>query len=344
MHKKAHKVKRLFSIFVSLLVWNMASSQTQTVGSDVQVYGNPVVDFSMPDPTVIRGDDGSYYVYATEDIRNVPIMKSENLTDWTFCGTAFTDKTRPSFEPRGGIWAPDINYINGKYVLYYAKSVWGGEKTCGIGVAVADKPEGPFTDCGPLFRSNEIGVQNSIDPSLLKYKGRNYLVWGSFRGIYAIQLSADGLSVMPKAKKRRIAGTAFEAAYIHRHDGFYYLFASVGTCCQGLRSSYRVVVGRSKSVWGPYKDKDGRKMLDNGYSLVIGKNRHFVGNGHGSQIIRDDAGQDWLLYHGVSTAQPDNGRVLLLDQVKWDEQGWPYVEGGSPSFGKRAAPVLDKRE
>ena len=78
------------------------------------------------------------------------------------------------------------------------------------------------------------------------------------------------------------------------------MFASIGSCCQGVKSTYKVVVGRSKKVWGPYKDKTGKPMLKNGYSLVIGANDHFVGNGHGSQIIQDDAGQDWLLYHGFS--------------------------------------------
>ncbi len=53
-------------------------------------------------------------------------------------------------------------------MLYYSMSVWGGELTCGIGCATADKPEGPFTDHGKMFRSNEINVQNSIDPLLLR--------------------------------------------------------------------------------------------------------------------------------------------------------------------------------
>ena len=77
------------------------------------------------------------------------------------------------------------------------------------------------------------------------------------------------------------------------------------------------------------------------FSLVIGANDHFVGNGHGSQIIQDDAGQDWLLYHGFSRSTPENGRILLLDQIKWDQEGWPYVEGGSPSYETQKAPVFN---
>lgn len=134
----------------------------------------------------------------------MPIYKSKNLIDWVNVGTAFTESTRPTFEPKGGIWAPDINQINGRYVLYYSMSVWGGEWTCGIGAAVADKPEGPFTDQGMLFRSNGIGVQNSIDPFYIEDAGKKYLFWGSFRGIYAIELSDDGLSVKQDAEKQKL--------------------------------------------------------------------------------------------------------------------------------------------
>ena len=333
-------MKKILVLYVCMV--SACLLQVKAQNKSVTTYTNPVVNMAMPDPTVIKASDGYYYVYATESTRNVPIMKSKNLVEWVYCNTAFTNKTRPKFEPKAGIWAPDINYINGKYVLYYAMSVWGGEHTCGIGVATADAPQGPFYDHGKMFRSNEIGVQNSIDPSFLQYEGKNYLVWGSFRGIYCIELTSNGLSLMPGAKKRRIAGTAFEAAYIHKHDNYYYMFASVGTCCEGARSTYKVVVGRSKKIWGPYKDKTGKTMLENGYSLVIGPNNHFVGNGHGSQIIRDDAGQDWLLYHGFSKEAPENGRILLLDQIKWDEKGWPYVEGYSPSCSALEAPVLLK--
>lgn len=333
-------MRKFVILLVFLLVISDCFAREKKQKEYVKNYKNPVVETSMPDPTVIRGKDGYFYVYATEDIKNVPIMKSKNLVEWAFCNTAFTKDTRPTFEPKGGVWAPDINYINGKYVLYYAMSVWGGEQTCGIGVATSDYPEGPFADHGPLFRSNEIGVQNSIDPSFLEYEGRKYMIWGSFRGIYAVELAADGLSLKVGAEKKQIAGTAFEAAYIYRHGDYYYMFASIGSCCQGRKSTYRVVVGRSKDVWGPYVDKDGKKMLDNGYSLVIGRNKHFVGNGHGSQIIRDDAGQDWLLYHGIAMSASAGGRLLLLDQIKWDKEEWPYVDGGSPSYKKQKAPIF----
>lgn len=324
----------MLTFILSILVLNSCNHSTKAGnnnGSEDKKYNNPVVNTSLPDPTIIRVADGSFYLYATEDTRNTPIMKSGNLVDWNFVGTAFTNETRPTFEPKGGLWAPDINYINGQYVLYYSMSVWGGEWTCGIGVAVADIPEGPFTDKGKLFRSNEIDVQNSIDQFYIEEDGKKYLFWGSFRGLYAIELSDDGLSLQPGAEKIKVAGTAFEGTYVYKRDGYYYLFASIGSCCEGVNSTYQLVVGRSESLFGPYLDKEGKDMMDNGYAVVIGSNSRFVGNGHCSEIVQDDAGNDWILYHGVDTENP-HGRVLLLDQIRWDAQGWPYVEGGSPSL------------
>ncbi|MDN0052972.1 family 43 glycosylhydrolase [Bacteroides caecigallinarum] len=292
-------------------------------------YKNPVVDYSLPDPTVIKGDDGYFYLYATEDIRNLPIHRSKDLVNWEFLGTAFTDESRPDFEPNGGIWAPDINKIGDKYVLYYSMSVWGGEWTCGIGCAVSDRPEGPFKDCGMMFRSNGIKVQNSIDPFYIEDNGHKYLFWGSFRGIYAIELSEDGLSLKSGSSPVQIAGTAYEGTYIHKRGGYYYMFASIGSCCEGLKSTYTTVVGRSTSLFGPYLDKKGQSMMDNHHEILIHKNDSFVGTGHNSEIVSDNAGTDWLFYHAVSVANPD-GRVLMLDKIDWID-GWPSVEGCSPS-------------
>jgi arabinan endo-1,5-alpha-L-arabinosidase len=300
-----------------------------TVSND---YQNPVTTQSLPDPTVIRAGDGWFYLYATEDTRNVPILRSRNLMIWEQVGTCFDDDGRPAWGDGGaGIWAPDINYINGQYVLFYSLSVWGGETTCGIGVATADSPAGPFTDQGKLFISSEIGVDNSIDPFYIEDEGKKYLIWGSFRGIYAIELQEDGLAVKQDAVKEQIAGTAFEAAYVHRRGNYYYLFASWGSCCDGASSTYKVVVGRSSSLLGPYVSKDGNRMLeDNAYENVIQGNDLFAGPGHNAEIVTDATGNDWLLYHAYVKATP-TGRQLMLDKINWSDDGWPSISDNAPS-------------
>ncbi|GBU06961.1 arabinan endo-1,5-alpha-L-arabinosidase [Bacteroidales bacterium] len=332
-HKfNCHKVRRLACIllFVPLLFFILSSFKKGTPQKEEQrLYTNPVVDVSLPDPSIIRDADGTFYLYATENTRNVPIYKSSNLVDWSFVGTAFNDQSRPTFEEKGAIWAPDINFIDGQYVLYYSMSVWGGEWTCGIGLATAKEPQGPFVDHGKLFRSNEIAVQNSIDPFYIEQDDKKFLFWGSFSGIYAIQLSQNGLLLMSEAQKQQVAGSAYEGVYIHKKDDYYYLFASIGSCCEGVKSTYTTVVGRSKQVLGPYLNKQGASMMDNQHEVILSKNAHFVGAGHNSEIVQDEDGKDWFLYHAVDLKNP-SGRVLMLDEIKWVE-GWPSINDGSPS-------------
>jgi len=328
------------SLFLIGFLFSCESSHATENRSTIKIeetqttYKNPVIPYSLPDPTIIKANDGYFYLYATEDIRNTPIHRSRNLIDWEEIGTAFTSDTRPSFEPKGGLWAPDINYINGQYVLYYSMSVWGGEWTCGIGVAIADKPEGPFEDQGKLFRSNEINVQNSIDPFYIEEDGKKYLFWGSFRGLYVIELTDDGLSLKEGAEKSQVAGTAYEGVYIHKHDGYYYMFASIGSCCEGIKSTYTTVVGRSDTLFGPYLNKKGESMMNNHHEVLIKGDNRFVGTGHNSEIVSDDEGTDWIFYHAVDVLNP-TGRILMMDRVRW-ENGWPVVDGFVPSHTAKA--------
>lgn len=273
--------------------------------------GKPLIDKivngAQPiDQFVFKDDDGQYYMY---------------YGGWGHCNMVKM--------------APDINKIGDKYVMYYSMSTWGGEWTCGIGIATADKPEGPFTDLGKLFRSNEINIQNCIDPFYIEDNGKKYLFWGSFHGIYGTELTDDGLSLKKGAPIEQIAGTAYEGTYIHKRDGYYYLFASIGRCCEGLKSTYTTVVGRSKNLFGPYVDKKGRSMSDNHHEILIQKNKAFVGPGHNSELVTDKKGNDWMFYHAVSVANPE-GRVLMMDRVQW-KGGWPFVKGAVPSL-ETAAP------
>ena len=299
----------------------------------------PVIDMSAPDPTVIRAEDGTFYLYATEDMRNIPIFHSANLVDWKLVGTAFTDNSRPKWLPKGGIWAPDIQRVGGKYHLYYAKSVWGGEWDAGIGVAVSNSPAGPFVDRGCMFTSKQIGIQNCIDPFYIEDGGKKYLFFGSFHGIYGVELTADGLHVKQGAKPREVAGTFMEATYIRRRGGYYYLFGSAGTCCEGARSTYRITIGRSKSLFGPYVDKTGQRLLDNHYNILLDKDDSVLGPGHNAGLITDDAGNDYMFYHGFKASDPDAGRVVWLSRIVWAD-GWPSVMMEKGSQKNETVPVI----
>lgn len=310
-------------------------------GHTLSTYNNPVIEKSLPDPAVVSDGEGNYYIYSTNASKKTPIYRSSDLVKWTYCSDAFTPEQMPKGLPKGAIWAPDVIKYDGQYVMAYSYSQWGEVKKNGIGIAVAESPKGPFMNQGMLFTSEECGVDNSIDPAFFIEKGRLYLLWGSFRGVYIVELNKDKKGrfyIQDIDAKQKIAGNAFEGSHIFKRGKYYYLFASVGKCCQQDNSTYRVVVGRSKNLFGPYVDSSGNGMLDNGYDFVLGPNDKFVGTGHGSTIITDKDGKTWYIYHAYERGQGKKGRMVLLDEIKWDKEGWPYVYKGEPSTGKVVAP------
>lgn len=315
---------------------------------------NPIMSGSYADPTVIRMGN-EFYVYVTGG--RVRGYRSTDLLNWNRIGSVsevFTQ--RPDFTDDNvsetGMWAPDINYFDGKYVMYYSISKWGGGATCGIGVGISDLPQGPFlpppgNPNGKLFVSGEIGVHNSIDPCFFEEDGKRYLFWGSWGGIHMTELTADGYAVKDMTKKKQVAGKSFEAVYIHKRGNYYYMFASIGACCEGMNSSYKVVVGRSTRLDGPYLDKNGVDM--NSFDawnpthynpIVLRGNEMFAGPGHNSRIITDDKGVDWMLYHAYVHNGSDS-RSLMIDKVEWDADGWPMVGNGTPSFALEELPFFN---
>ena len=324
----------------------LASEQYQLTVTTLPVaYSNAIfTNFSLPDPDVIRGDDGYFYLYATEhkrndpDMKNSPIMRSPDLISWTRVGSLFTDSTHPQITDQdAGIWAPSVNKVGNKYVIYYSQP--GKNYKHAIGVAVSDSPTGPFTDLGKLIDSNEQGVEISIDAYLYQEDGRNYLFWGSFRSISVLELTEDGTAIKNKAtqKRREVAGGQYEASVVLKRDNWYYLIVSTGDYSKG--GTYRIVVGRSQSIFGPYVDKNGNDMMSVHHELVLKGNSTFSSPGHCSRIITDDAGQDWILYHAYPNDK--DYRCLMLDRINWVD-GWPVSPGQQPTSQSVDRPVFNK--
>lgn len=308
-------------------------------------YTNPIIRVSVPDPTAIRAEDGYFYLYGTEDTYNMPIYQSKDMVNWTFKNTVFTDATRPTWKGNHSLWAPEIRYINGKYTLYYSWAIWGNHWNSEVGVATSDSPLGPFVDQGQVIDAVGLGVENSIDQFYFEENGKKYLFWGSFFGIYVVELTDDALRVKYNADntpvfKQQVAGNAYEGTCIYKRGDWYYLFASIGSCCEGANSTYQTVVGRSKSLFGPYVNKKGERMLDNKHEILISGDGNFVGTGHNSIIQQDDAGQAWMILHGYVKAEADRGRYVMLEQLLWDEDQWPYVKENGVLSSKSLAPVI----
>ena len=337
MTAKIFQLTRQSVLSVLLMVAGLASvSQTRAqvataVPDKSDTYANPIINQDAPDPSVMKADDGFFYLYSTGN----KIFRSSNLVDWSYVGSVFDDLHKPTFVPGvTRIWAPDINKIGDQYVLYFALSKWGGIDSCGVGVATSARPTGPFrpvNGTGKLLVSHEIGVRNSFDPFYIEDAGHKYCVWGSFYGIYIIELSDDGLSIKSGAQKQQLVGTAYEGSYIYKRGKYYYYFGSTGTCCEGANSTYRVVYGRSTSLFGPYVNKSGGLLMNNQYETLVQGNSAWAGTGHNAELIEDANGNTWLPYHAYSKTSPSVGRMVLLDLVQWTADGWPYIEGGAPS-------------
>ncbi len=341
----------------SAVLLNNGDSTFAVAGeSTLTTYSNPVFEPDLADPTIIRAEDGWFYAYGTENTwpgghRVTPIVKSRDLVNWEYVGQAFAVK--PDWKP-GYIWAPSIHRLNGLYYLYYSNSTWGDENP-GIGLALAENPEGPFTDRGMLLDTRSTGVINSIDPYLFSEGGENHLFWGSLGGgIYGIRLSSDGMRIT--GEKFQVAGNSFEGVYIHKREGFYYIFLSTGSCCDGASSTYRVVAGRSQNLEGPYLTKNGSDlmnyndmwwapMVDNIDGVIIKSNDHVAGPGHNAQIVADDRGDDWFIYHGIVKSNPllPNGatrRPLFIERIAW-KNGWPEINRGTgPGVQEQQAPFF----
>jgi len=316
-------------------------------------YTNPrFTNKEFADPTGVYDElTNTYWLFATGG----RVLKSFDMVNWYSYGLAFNPL--PNWgTPGAGLWAPDITKIADKYVMYYSLSVWG-DSNPGIGVAYAYSPEGPWIDNGELFRSNSIGVNNSIDAhAFVAQDGKVYLVWGSMRGNYIVELTADGLGFKAgsinaaRQEKIRVAGLdtsigwtvdTYEGAYVTWNNGYYYLMLSKGTCCQGVDSSYNVVVGRSENPTGPFLDKNGFDMKgrDRGHVMLKG-NENFFGPGHHT-LIKDREGDYWMYYHAF-TSTSGNNRVLMMDKLLWDNEGWPYINKLEPSHTQQAGPIYIK--
>ena len=306
-------------------------------------YTNPIITFSSAaDPTVIRTDEG-FYLYATQTNSYwIPIYFSKDLFNWEFKRSAFRKATRPTEDvlPDGGaFWAPEIRHINGKYVLYFSWAKWGDGSKSYTAVATSDSPVGDFLNAKPLLITDDFG-SNCIDQFYYEEDGKKYMFVGSFNGIYVTELTDDGLSVKRGADgkpvlKKQVCGRAFEGTNIYKKGKYYYLFASINNCCDGIDSRYKVVVGRSEKLLGPYVNREGKDMMSNSWTLVLeGDGETFFGPGHNSIIIPDDAGTDWMIYHSyVKENGAVGGRLGMLDRIVWSADGWPTIKKCVPSKG-----------
>lgn len=338
--------------------------QPAEAGRSHNPVSEPAAD-TFADPAVVRGRDGAWYAFGTSDPlkagettpRLLPILRSTNLVDWTYQGDAFAPGNRPAWATAtAGLWAPDIRYTAGRYVLYYTvtdTTLNPGDDSA-IGVATAPSPLGPWTDSGaPLIAPRPAaggGFLWTFDPAqLVDAHGNVWLYYGSyFGGIHVVPLTRDGLAVAGAPTQVTI-DNRYEGAYVVRRDGWYYLFGSAANCCAGPTTGYSVFAGRSRTPTGPFVDRAGVSLLTSrvgGTPVIQPTGDRWIGTGHNA-VVTDAAGRDWLVYHAIDRNRPYlngtdgiNRRPMLIDRLSWDG-GWPSVHNGQPTPRPRRAVFTD---
>jgi len=168
---------------------------------------------------------------------------------------------------------------------------------------------------------------NCIDPNVvIDASGKPWLSFGSFwSGIKLVRLDAS--TGKPTGPLLHIAGRnggAIEAPFIVLHQRWYYLFVSFDQCCKGTDSTYKLMVGRSRSVEGPYLAFDGKRMTDGGGTLVLAGYGDVKGPGHNGFISLPEG--DFLIHHYYD-ARSHGVPTMQIRPVLWSQDGWPVIGG-----------------
>ncbi len=303
-----------------LLAAPAAAQRAPATTKNPTPIANPVLAGDYPDPSVTKVGD-TYWATATSSNwgPTFPLLKSTDLQHWSLVGHVFP-AARPAWADYY-FWAPEINHDkNGKTYVYYTAHKRGGNLA--VGVASADRPEGPYRDHGPLVGQPD----GSIDAfPIYDENGQPYLIWkedgNSVQNptpLWAQRLNADRTALVGEKTEllRNTAaweGNLVEGPAVVRHEGYFYLFYAANGCC-GAGCTYATGVARARKLLGPWEKYDRNPILT--------KNDQWTCPGHGTPIER--AGYWYLLHHAYQTTGFQNiGRQGVLSEFIWTKSGWP---------------------
>ncbi|MDR7187105.1 hypothetical protein J2X85_004175 [Microbacterium trichothecenolyticum] len=300
---------------------------------------------SVHDPTMAYDDVTGLYIIADTHnaIRTSPSMNGP----WTVVGSVSRAPWTTSVPNSSTLWAPHLRKIGDTFYYYYSQSSFGVSNSA-IGVKTTQTPHIPssYVDAGrPVVTSGTLATgpmpinYNAIDPVLQQdADGKWWMIWGSFwAGIVAQQLGDDLTSVVGEPvllASRQADDNPIEGPAIFFRDGYYYLLVSWDKCCAGANSTYKVAVGRSESITGPYVDQAGVRLDQGGGSVILDTRTAgsavtptglYRAPGHGDVFTENDV--NYFVYHAYRP-----GNTLGIRPMEWRD-GWPFFsESGESSY------------
>ena len=317
-------------------------------------YKNAVLSQDFPDPALLLAPDGYYYAFATQTVTggqqlNIQAAKSRDLVHWEYIGEVLPARAAWT-NGFWAFWAPHVVYAAelSKYIMYYSALSGAVDGMC-IAIATSTSPGGPYVDIGaPLVC--DVGFRD-IDPMAFDdvAAGKRYLYWGSDRQPLKVQELADDrvsfaagsapTSILSPGQEARFTAL-IEGPWVIKRGTYYYMFYSGDNCCAGATLSYAVMVARATSPLGPFT----RLGTANGTnsSVILGPGGSWIAPGHNA-VITDTAGNDWIVYHAVDPSTPTfpggTRRVMLIDRLRYNADGWPFVQNGIASSDSLPAPT-----
>lgn len=294
-------------------------------------YKNPIINADYSDPDVVRvGDD--YYMTASSfcDIPGLPILHSKDLVNWTLIGHAIAEMPEyaqfaPDPSHGNAVWAPSIRYHDGEFYIYY------GDPDLGIFMTKTKNPAGPWE---PLVHVHK--AKGIIDTCpFWDEDGKAYIAHGyagSRAGVKSIigmiEMTPDGTQTIGQDRMvydGHIENPTIEGAKMYKRGDWYYIFSPSG----GVATGWQEVL-RSKNPWGPY---EVRNVMEQGDTDVNGPHQ-------GAWIDTPDGKEDWFIHF---QDKGPYGRVVHLQPMKWNEDGWPVI-GVDPDGDGRGNPVEKYRK
>ena len=289
------------------------------------------------DPSTITLCDGKYYTFGTG---GGGLISSDG---WVWNGGG----VRP-----GGGAAPDVIKIGNRYLVGYSSTTGGlGGGHAGLILTMWNNtldptsPEFAYTEPVEVARSEPDEDCDAIDIGfIMTPEGRLFCTYGTYFGNIRI-VELDPATGWRLSGNRAVdIAIDCEATSMTYRDGWYYLLGTHGTCCDGVNSTYNIVVGRSRSVTGPFLDNMGRDMLRGGGKMVIAAEERKFGAGHFGRYIEEE-GVEKMSLHFEADMDRGGYSVLAIRPLLWKD-GWPeageeLAEGNYKILSRRRGYALE---
>lgn len=357
------------AIFLLLIVFLGCNSTEKKKSAEPVTYSNPL-PVAFGDPFILSASDGKYYMYGTGGVeKGFGAYSSENLVDWQYEGQVYSGDKPESWTLKN-YWAPEVYEIDGKYYMFFSAD-WKENPTnelenFRIGVAVADKPTGPFNEISdkPLFDPG----YPIIDANILRQNGKTYLYYSRccykhpvesevadwareqhlFKEIeeswvYGVEISNDfktviGEPVLLLQPPSKMSDTQAEWESRSVTSGEVNRRWTEGSFA--FEHSGKIYMMYSANFFGGQNYAVGYAVSDNplgpftkaANNPVLEKNTakdgEVTGTGHNMMFRSKDGKKMYTVYHG-RTQKTGDERVVFIDAMNIDDNGILRVDGPS---------------